>query len=32
MVYIGVGNQDSRQPGGTDLIYIDDIWIMKRRL
>jgi len=27
---IGIGDRDNPQPGGTGLIYIDDIWITKR--
>ena len=29
-VIIGIGDRDNPQPGGTGLIYIDDIWITKR--
>jgi len=28
---IGVGDRDEPQPGGTGLIYIDDIWVTKQR-
>ena len=27
---IGVGDRDNPQPGGTGVIYIDDIWVTKR--
>jgi hypothetical protein len=29
-IIIGVGDRDNRQPGGTGLIYIDDIFVTKR--
>jgi hypothetical protein len=29
-LYIGVGNRDDPQPGGTGLVFIDDIWVTKR--